>query len=121
MLRRHPMTRQIIKITRKEAAPFLAETFPNYTGRKFKICLENSITFYDTNWGGGTRNSYTALKLEGSISRKITVPAPWVNPIEGQTIDIPEGVIIVEHSIACGQDCGITIHARPDQIKWLCQ
>ena len=39
-------------------------------------------------------------------------PAPWVNPIEGKRVEVPEGVAVVEHSIFCGKDCGITIYVN---------
>jgi hypothetical protein len=48
------------------------------------------------------------------------VPAPWDNPKEGLTIDIPQGTLIIKHSFFCGTDCGITIYYNPlDTPKWL--
>lgn len=114
------MNHQTLHLTRKEAAPFIKATFPEYNGRKIKVKFSEKITFYDTNWGGGTRNQYAALKMDGTLSRIITVPAPWINPIEGETAEIPAGILVVEHSIFCGHDLGITIHARPETApKWL--
>ena len=101
-----------IKITRKQAEPILAHSFPNYQGRKITLEFTDKVSFYDTNWSGGTCNQYAAVRADGA-SRKIYAPAPWVNPIEGKTIPLPEDVIMVEHSHFCGVDSGIHIYANP--------
>lgn len=108
-----------MKLTRKQAKPILEKSFPEYNGRTISLEFVDHVTFYDTNWGGGTRNKYHAVRADGRTSR-LVVPAPWVNPVEGKTIDLPEGVLIVEHAIFCGHDCGITIYAHPMYApKWL--
>lgn len=108
-----------VKITRKQAKPILDATFPEYTGRKITVEFAERVTFYDTNWGDGTRNFYHGLRADGS-SKRLVVPAPWVNPVEGKTMELPADVLIVEHAIFCGRDCGITIFAHPTYApKWL--
>jgi hypothetical protein len=108
-----------VKITRKQASPVLSKTFPEYRGRTIKVEFTDKVTFYDTNWGGGSRNFYHAVRADGRDSR-LVVPAPWVNAIEGKSIELPADVLIVEHTIFCGQDCGITIYAHPTHApKWL--
>ena len=101
-----------IKITRKQALPIIRATFPNYNGRKVKVEFRESITFFDTNWGGGTKNTYAFVRADGAIAH-YDAPAPWVNPVEGKTVPLPPDVIVVCHSIFCGQDCGLTIYAHP--------
>ena len=108
-----------IKLNTAQAKPFAKKAFPNYRGRKFKIVFTDHVTFYDTNWSGGTRNQYVALRSDGKTAL-LTVGAPWVNPVEGKTIDLPEDIVIVEHTIFCGQDAGIRIYANPCHLpKWL--
>ena len=36
--------------------------------------------------------------------------APWSNPVEGKTCDIPQGFAIVENTVYCGKDCGLTVY-----------
>ena len=67
-----------MKITKKQAAPVVNRTFPEYGGRKFKIEFVEKITVYDTNWDGGTCNKYAAINADGSASHFIA-PAPWKN------------------------------------------
>lgn len=107
-----------IKLTSKVARPITDQVFPDYKGRKFSVDFTNSVTFFDTNWGGGTRNKYAAIGRDGQKGT-FTAPAPWVNPLEGQTIELTPDVIIVEWSIFCGKDLGLTIYAHPDHAKTL--
>jgi hypothetical protein len=108
-----------MKLKKAQAWPIVKATFPNYKGRTFHIEFTNKVTFFDTNWGGGSRNSYAAVRSDGKTA-KLGVPAPWINPVEGKSIELPEDVLVVEHSIFCGKDCGITIYANTCHLpKWL--
>lgn len=110
---------QTFKITRKQASTIIDATFPEYNGRKVRIEFTHFVTFSDTNWGGGSRNSYSAVRSNGVVAN-LKVPAPWINPVEGMVIELPADVLVVEHSIFCGKDCGITIYANPVHLpKWL--
>ena len=102
-----------VKVKKSEVAPILAASFPEYRGRTIKIEFTDKVKFYDTNWGGGTRNQYHALTMDG-LGKRVCVRAPWANPIEGQTVILQPGLIVVCHTIFCGQDLGITIYAHPD-------
>ena len=33
--------------------------------------------------------------------------------------ELPPGIVLVEHSIFCGRDTGITVHVRPDNLDQL--
>lgn len=110
---------ETIKITSKQAKPIVNITFPDYKGRKFSVKFSPTVTFYDTNWSGGTCNKYAFVRSDGKMAT-FAPPAPWMNPIEGATVDLPDDVLVVEHSYFCGQDCGITIYANPVNLpKWL--
>lgn len=97
----------------------LSETFPDYSGRKFFLDDSGKVTFYDTNWGGGTRNYYTAIRLLDGKAEKLTDFAPWANPAEGATVEVPEGFAIVQRSIFQGIEGGITIHIHPQSVEML--
>ena len=100
-----------IKINSKQAKPIVERTFPEYKGRKFIVEFCEKVTFHDTNCGGGTVNKYVFVGMNRELT--FNAPAPWNNPVEGKTIDLPENLLIVEHSMFCGKDCGITIYAHP--------
>ena len=108
-----------MRITRKQAKSVLAVTFPEYKGRKITLRFESSITFSDTNWGGGTLNEYKFVRADGATA-VLKVPAPWDNKMEGITLPIPEDILVVEHAFLCGQDMGIVIHTNPANApRWL--
>jgi len=108
-----------LKITRKQAEPIFKVVFPEYSGRKFCIEFVSEVAFYGTNWGGGTRNKYAVIKSDGTKAI-LNVTAPWINPIEGSSIELPVDVLVVKHSIFCGKDMGIRIYANPIHLpKWL--
>lgn len=102
-------------ITRKQAKSILDASFPEYTGRKIKIEFRLVITFYDTNWSGGTCNKYAVLANNGQgiEDKHVHVSAPWANPAEGYRLDMRRDIVVVCRSYFCGKDCGITIYAHP--------
>jgi len=108
-----------IKLTKKQAEPILNATFPEYSGRKIRLEFTKTVSFYDTNWSGGTRNHYTAIHNNDEV-KEIYAPAPWLNMIEGSKAELPENILVVMHSHFCGKDIGITIFANPRYApKWL--
>lgn len=108
-----------IKVARKEVKSIIEATFPEYSGRKIGVVFTDTVSLYDLNWSGGTCNKYAALSTDGKVAHP-HIPAPWSNPFEGQSVNVPENAVIVEHSYFCGHDCGITIYANPAQApKWI--
>ena len=108
-----------IKVRRSEVKDIVDASFPDYRGRKISVVFADTITFWDTNWHGGTRNVYKAVASDGRVA-KLDVPAPWVNVIEGQSSWVPRDAVVVEHSIFCGKDLGLTIHAHTSHAPaWL--
>lgn len=87
--------------------------YPNYSGRKFRVT--ESKTYYMSNyWSEGSRNYCVAVNLAtGEIkepSREAGIP--W-NGAANASFDIPQGVGILERSIFCGKECGITLYVAP--------
>jgi len=110
---------QTIRTTRKQAASILNATFPEYRGHKVTVEFTDKVHIYDTNWGGGTKNTYKAIAGNGRLTT-VFVPAPWENMIEGTSYPLGTNVLVVMHSHFCGKDCGITIFANPIHLpKWL--
>ena len=101
-----------VKLTRKDCKSLLDRSFPYYNGRKLSVEVTDRLTLSDTNWGGGTRNSYVFIREDGAVAPLFPggVPAPWVNPVEGETFTIPDNVIVAEHVIFCGKDMGVRFY-----------
>ena len=109
---------QSVKVSKKDVLPILKASFPGYTGRKFRVVPVERLTLYDLNWSGGTRNQYVAVRFDGSSSHLVPT-APWAEYREGAVVDIPEDVIVVEHSDFCGSDMGIRIYCHPNRMPKL--
>ena len=107
------------KLTRKQAKPLLAATFPEYKGRTLAVEFRERLTFYQTYWDGGSKNKYAFVRADGA---KASLPTqnPWTTVIEGQQIDMQSDVIVAKHTIFCGHDCGVTFYAHPSNLpKWI--
>jgi len=101
-----------IKVKKSQVAQIVNKTFPEYKGRSFYIEFTDAVTLWDTNWSGGTKNSYAALNWDGQVKHNPT-PAPWMNQMDGETVTIGPDVLLVKHTVFCGHDLGITIYANP--------
>lgn len=108
------------KLTRKQAAEVLALTFPEYRGRKLYLQVCQTVHIYNLHWDGGTRNRYVGVRLDGLTGGALNHgSAPWADPVEGQDIELPAGVVVACHTTACGQDCGITFYCNPATVQAL--
>lgn len=109
-----------IKARKADVAPLVAATFPTYKGRTFRVRAATEIRLDDLNWSGGTRSQYRACTLSGQplgSADRYNAMAPWDrNQIEGQTLPIAPGAVVVEHTIFCGTDTGILIIIHPDDM-----
>jgi len=108
-----------MKVTKATIKPLLEATFPSYTGRTFKVDFTGRVNFHDTNWGGGSRNKYVVISMDTGETKGVYVPAPWVNPVEGKTVELTEDLVVAVHSIFCGKDCGVTFYAHPNRQRAL--
>jgi hypothetical protein len=111
----------VMKVKRKDVWHLVSDCFPAYKGRKFRVEVTKKVTFYDLNWSGGSRNEYASADIEtgkklGSMKR-FEMMHPMDNVAEGKSVDLPEGAIIVRHSIFCGHDTGITIFINPSDTQ----
>jgi hypothetical protein len=86
-----------------------------YTGRKYAFKAVEEVQVKSTYWDGGSRSTWTAVKL----STRQVVPLPKFDPPQfGGPQSIPpipleQDMAIIEHSIFCGKDMGLTIYIHP--------
>lgn len=94
----------------------LAACYPGYRGRKIRIEPATSYAMSDY-WDGGSRAYAIAYDL--ATGRTAPPATATHNPMNGAahaTITIPDGILIVEHSIFMGKCAGIRIYATPTTI-----
>lgn len=88
----------------------LQNTFPNYKGRKISVVIADTF-IPDQSWSGGTRTLWKIFRLDGKVydPGRDYSSGPF-NPIEAfKPHQIPDGCVVVQHTIFCGKDIGITI------------
>ncbi len=95
-------------------------TFPNYKGKKFRICQREQMQLYGTQWEGGSRNQYRVVRLDG-LKVAVVPEHPFLRPsqLHDEPHPMQPGIVVVEHSHFCGKDAGITIHCHPEELKIL--
>jgi len=109
------MMTERIKLTKRDVAPILRRTFPNYKGRKFTLVLTDHVSLQDTNWSGGSKNDYVFVRIDGATAPiDTTAIPPWANPYEGQVVYLTSDIVCVEHCRFCGKDLGICIYVTPE-------
>ena len=115
------MTTNRIKLSRadKTIKAILAATYPEWKGRKVsaEIATEYQMANY---WSEGSRNYVVAYHLEsGKTLDACTAAGVPMNQIAHARIGIPDGVLLVEHAIFCGKDCGVTIYVNAANMQRL--
>ena len=101
------------KLRKTDCWHIVRRVFPDYKGRKFRLEITGRVHMYNTNWGGGSRNYYGAVRADGVSRAWLNMPAPWRNPVEGESFELRPDVVVVEHSYFCGRDSGITLYVHP--------
>lgn len=95
----------------------ILNTFPNYRGKKIKISTDipKNLNSY---WQGGSRDRYCFYQLSTGTSYDVTSNHPVFNKNNPRNLEkLPTGIVIVRHSIYCGEDMGIFIYANKEDIS----
>ena len=112
---------KVIKLTKQEAKDILKITFPDYTGRSFRLMLSEKVDLSEMLFpGGGTFSNMSLVKLSSNGDAKVSHEAafsPKRNPMNytgGSDYSLQLDEIVAEHSFFCGKDMGIIFHIHPD-------
>jgi hypothetical protein len=117
--------RNWIEVKKADMAAIIRATFPDYRGRKVKLCAAESVTIHmaDLNWSGGSRYQYRGATLSGQSTGSLdkhNATAPWDKPVGSFDVPIPAGACVVEHVMFCGKDLGLRIYVNPvDLARYL--
>lgn len=90
-----------------------------YDGKKFKarVCESMTIPITAGLWDDGSRDTYQIIRLEDGA---LLEPIP---PVNGERCEIKvkcePGIAVIEHSITCGKDMGLTFYVHPDNAAKL--
>lgn len=107
-----------MKVSRsdKTIKAILAATYPEYKGRKITVIPATSYQMMDY-WSEGSRHFVKAYALvNGRVAASSSAAqTPWRGEAHAR-VAVPVGILLVEHSIFCGKDCGITIYVNPENL-----
>jgi hypothetical protein len=86
-----------------------------YDGRKVKIRVTDKVRLAGTYWEGGSKSDYTAFDLNTLTSREMPAfnPPQFGGPTQTPEVTLFDGLAIVEHSMFCGKDTGLTVYINP--------
>jgi hypothetical protein len=91
-------------------------TRPAFATKKHDVRVEvkTTVTFFNTFWDGGSKNTYRAVRLSDSnVASLDTGSSPWTAVAEGKTVELEPGVAIVEESIFQGKHMPLRVYLHP--------
>lgn len=102
-----------------EVAAIIRAADPSYRKRYAYLMPREAVELSGTYWSGGSRSTYTAVNLETGKS----AGAPQYNPPQfggrEPTVQIPEGVAIVQTGIFCGKPATAYVSVNPANMAKL--
>jgi hypothetical protein len=85
-----------------------------YDGRKFKAIVCESVTIPMTAglWFGGSRDTYRVVQMADGADMPASddMSSPWDANRKERKVTLQPGFCVIEHSIFCGKDAGLTIY-----------
>ena len=90
--------------------------FPEYRGRKFRYDtrIPTDLSSY---WDGGSRNSFAFVELKTGKVAPVQSNHPFFEAGRPSELkSLPAGFVVVEHSIFCGKDMGMTVYVNAGDI-----
>lgn len=107
---------QTIYLTKDQVPAHLRN---GYSGNKFKARVTGTVDIPSTAglWEGGSRTTHQLIRLsDGALLPLTDVSAPWDNLRQSRNIALEPGIAVIEHSIFCGKDMGLTFCLHPDDV-----
>lgn len=112
------MMTDAIKVSRSDKAikAILAATYPEWKGRRVRVVVATNYRL-ENYWDGGSRCYVKAYAIAtGAAAEPVAATStPWKSEAHA-VIEVPQGVLLVEHQIFMGKDAGITIYVNPSNV-----
>lgn len=106
-----------------EAAMVPATLRAGYNGKSFKarVCETMTIPMTAGLWNGGSRDTYRVVRIEDGMMVDAVNhnAAPWNGARQDVVVKLESGIAVVEHTIFCGKDMGLTFYVHPDNAAKL--
>jgi hypothetical protein len=102
-----------MKISKAEVKDILNATFPEYSGRKFRVEARQSI-WIDRIGGGGSQDIPKLAGMDGTGKWAAYIPTVPTMQAPCGTFPIPLTAVVAVHSYFCGKDAGVTFYYHPE-------
>lgn len=100
----------------KTISKIVNATFPSYRGRKFKLST-NIPSKLNSYWSGGSKDEFVFYELSTGKILNVNSNHPLFETKNPRDLGkLPNGLVIVKHSIFCGKDMGITIYVNKEDL-----
>ncbi len=110
--------------TAPEVVEVAKRAFPEYHGRRFRVGVFSGPRRLTSGWDGGSKSWYSVVPLVPGKVREViyTVPENGTFPTQNggsQCVlsDLPEGMALVERSVFCGKEAGITVYVHANNFN----
>ncbi len=94
-----------------------------YAGKQFKarVCETMTIPMTAGLWEGGSRDTFQVIRLDdgATVDAVQHNAAPWNAARRDIEVKLVPGIAVVEHTIFCGNDMGLTFYVHPDNAAKL--
>lgn len=94
--------------------------FPSYNGQKYRVTVTEAPISLTSCWQDGSRDYYQVVRLADMQQISIPENGSGYTAVDraygpfGLPLNLPAaGYAVVEHSISCGKDMGLTIYVHP--------
>ena len=91
--------------------------YPNYNGKKIAISdfIPSNLNSY---WDGGSRDYFVFYHLDENKAIPVHSNHPYFEATQPRLLgQLPDRVLLVQHTIFCGKDLGITIYANKTDLQ----
>jgi hypothetical protein len=104
------------KTLSEETRRLFRQGFPSYPGKTFKIRGVSGPVDLRSYWDGGSRDYFAVVRSDGQ-ALDIPVQSAYDKALAGaECFVIPDGVVVVEHTIYCGKDHGLTLVVPEERL-----
>lgn len=86
--------------TDKTVQQVIRAAFPGHTGKKIVASIQDTVSFFGTNWDGGCKNTYVLVRLSDMMAMQIA-EAPYFQQSELHSVahNIPDGFVVVKEAL----------------------
>lgn len=108
--------------TKHDVPKRLRDAFPGYKGKKFKVepYEDGIVALTGRYWDGGSKSSYVLVDFNTGRRTPFADCSPFDSgDFNRRTHQLQPGQVVVEHSVFCGKDMGLTFHIRAEEVQQL--